>query len=310
MRVQHLWARISVALFGLLLGLFGPAAAQAGKVTASILSVNLKNPVSAAGNGVSQITFSVYSPGIGRQANIGTNPAGISVSSSPGVDKYKGIGGTQAGLNVSFVGNNVVNITLTPLRVYRPGENVRFTLTVQGTNTVRITSAMGGAAPRWFDNSSPPKALTPGPTLPGFTVNTRDAEYIAYNDTDSAFTITNLQYLPSITQSQFDSIDLDAVLAQTPNLPGIPMPSGGVFDQTGLPDPEPGNLFAAVGQLVDPTDNMVVGSFAEAVVAPVPEPGSITLALIGLGVLGAVQLRRRVRPGRGGLGIASSDVMA
>src|SRR5437868_5072849 len=114
MRVQHLWARISVALIGLLLGLFGPAAAQAGKVTASILSVNLKNPVAANGNGVSQITFTVYSTGIGRQANIGTNPAGISVSSMPGVNRYKGAGGTQAGLNVGFVGNDVVNITLTP----------------------------------------------------------------------------------------------------------------------------------------------------------------------------------------------------
>jgi hypothetical protein len=310
MRVQHLWARISVALIGLLLGLFGPAAAQAGTVTASILSVNLKNPVTANGNGVSQITFSVFSRGIGRQANLGTNPAGISVSSMPGVDKYKGIGGTQAGLNVAFVGNDVVNITLTPLRVYRPGENVRFTLTVQGTNTVRITSAMGGTAPMWFDNSSPPRALTPRPTLPGFTVNTSDAEYIAYNDTDSAFAISNLQYLPNITQSQFDSIDLDAVLAPPPTLPGIPLSPGGIFDQMGLPDPEPGNLFAAVGQLVDPTDNTVVGSFGEAVVTSVPEPGSITLTLIGLGVLGAVQLRGRVRPGRGGLGIAPSNVMA
>src|SRR5579883_465562 len=204
MRVQHLWARISVALIGLLSGLVAPTDAQAGRVVASILSVNLTNPVTANGNGVSQITFSVYSPGIGRQANIGTSPAGISVSSSPGVNRYGGIGGTQAGLNVGFAGNYVVNITLTPLRVYRPGENVRFTLTVQGTNTIRITSAMGGSAPMWFDNSSPPRALRPGPTLPGFTVNPRDAEYIAYNDTGSAFAITNLQYLPNITQSRFD----------------------------------------------------------------------------------------------------------
>jgi hypothetical protein len=310
MRVQHLWARISVAVLGLLLGLFGPATAQAAKVQATILSVNLKNPVAANGNGVSQITFSVESPGIGRRENIGTNPADISVSSRPGADRYHGAGGTQAGLDVGFVGKDVVNITLTPLRVYRPGENVRFTLTVQGTNTIQIASAINGTqAPMWFDNSSPPRTLRPGPTPPGLTVNPRDAEYLAYNNTDSAFRITNLGYLPDMTQSQFDSIDLDAVLAQTPNLPGITLSPGGTFDQTGLPDPQPGNLFAAVGQLVDPTDNNVVGSFAEAVVTAVPEPRSITLMLVGLGVLGAVPLRAMVRPGRGGLGTAPSHVM-
>lgn len=280
---------------GIAFGLFACAenAAQGGVITASILSVNLTNPVTTMGNGLSQITFSLFSPGIGREANLGTSPADISVSSSPGVDRYAGIGGTQAGLNVSFVGRDVVNVTLTPLRVYRPGENARFTLTVRGRNTVRIVSAMGGMPPMWFDNSSPPVKLRPGPTLPGFTVNTRDADYTAYNDLDTAFGIQNLQYFPDITQSVFDSLDLDAVLAESPGPPVIPLPSGGFFGQPGLPDPRPGNLFAATGQLLDPTDTMVVGSFKEAVVTgPVPEPASITLALLGLATSAAFKFRR------------------
>jgi hypothetical protein len=203
-------------------------------------------------------------------------------------------------LNVSFVSADAVNITLTPTRVYKPGENVNFTLTVQGTNTIRIVPGVRigqrtvGGPPMWFDNGSPTAKLTPGPTLPGFAAVIRDAEYTAYNDLDDPFAVQNLRYLPDITQADFDAIDLDAVLAQSPNPPGILLsPGGGTFDQTGLPDPQPGDLFAAVGQLFDSTDTMVLGSFKEAVVtAPIPEPGSILLVLIGLGTLGAYRLRR------------------
>ncbi len=272
--------------------IFGANAAQASKVTAAILGVNLPNPVSMEGNGVSQITFTLSGRGIGN------NPERIGVSSTA-PNRY-GDKNAQAGLSVVFVSADAVNITLTPTRVYKPGENVNFTLTVQGTNTIRIVPGVRiglrtvGGPPMWFDNGSPPTKLTPGPTLPGFAAVIRDAEYTAYNDLDDPFAIQNLRYLPDITQAAFDAIDLDAVLAQSPNPPGILLsPGGGIFDQTGLPDPQPGDLFAAVGQLFDSTDTMLLGSFKEAVVtAPVPEPESILLVLIGLATLGAYRLRR------------------
>jgi hypothetical protein len=274
--------------------IFGANAALASRITASILSVDLPNPVSMAGNGVSQITFTLSSRGIGN------NPQRIGVSST--APNRFGDRNAQAGLNVSFVSADAVNITLTPTRIYKPGENVQFTLTVQGTNTIRIVPGVRiglqtvGGPPMWFDNSTPPAKLTPGPTLPGFAAVTRDAEYTAFNDLDDPFSIQNLQYLPDITQAAFDAIDLDAVLAQSPNPPGILLsPGGGMFDQTGLPDPQPGDLFAAVGQLFDSSGTMLLGSFKEAVVtAPIPEPASILLVLVGLAALGACGLRSRL----------------
>jgi hypothetical protein len=268
--------------------IFGAKAAQATVITASILSVNLPNPLPAGGNGVSQITFTLASTGIGD------NPGRIGVSSTA-PNRY-GDQNAQAGLNVTKVSADAVNVTLTPTRVYKPGENVDFTLTVQGRTPVGIRAGVRiglrtiGGPPAWFDNSTPPAAITPRPTLPGFGVITRDAEYTAYNDLDAPFSIQHLQYFPDITQAEFDAIDLDAVLAQSSTPPGILLsPDGGTFDQPGLPDPQPGHLFAAVGQLFDSSGTVVLGAFKEAVVtAPTPEPGSLVLVLIGLATLVAL----------------------
>ena len=99
------------------------------------------------GNGVSQITFTLSGRGIGN------NPERISVSSTA-PNRY-GDKNAQAGLNVSFVSADAVNITLTPTRVYKPGENVNFTLTVQGSNTIRIVPGVRiglrtvGGPPMW-----------------------------------------------------------------------------------------------------------------------------------------------------------------
>ena len=91
--------------------IFGATVAQAGVITGSILSVNLTNPLPMTRNGVSQITFTLFSSGIGN------NPGRISVSSTA-PNRY-GDQNTQAGLNVSFVTVDAVNITLTPTRVYK-----------------------------------------------------------------------------------------------------------------------------------------------------------------------------------------------
>lgn len=56
--------------------IFGAKAAQATVITASILSVDLPNPLPAGGSGVSHITFTLASTGIGD------NP-GASVSAVP-----------------------------------------------------------------------------------------------------------------------------------------------------------------------------------------------------------------------------------
>jgi hypothetical protein len=258
-------------------------------VKQATLNVNLVNPVTAAGDGLSQIQFSVQSPGIGLRDKDGNFITPISVSSTA-PNRYVG-GGVQAGVQVAFSSTNVVDITLTPLRVYRPGENVQFSLTVGGTNSIRITgNDTGGSRPVWFNNGTPPKALAKGPILPGFMVTTKDADYTAYDDLDDPYSIQNLQIFPDITQSTFDAIDLNAVLAESPN-PASPAQlidlsaDGGSFDDPGLPDPAPGDVFAAVGQLVDPSDDQIIGSFAEGVTTEVPEPASLALLLIGLGVL-------------------------
>jgi len=86
--------------------IFGATVAQAGVITGSILSVNLTNPLPMTGNGVSQITVTLFSSGIGN------NPGRISVGSTA-PDRY-GDQNAQAGLNVSFVTADAVNITLTP----------------------------------------------------------------------------------------------------------------------------------------------------------------------------------------------------
>jgi len=295
------WRTVVLAA-GLAFGLCAAGGAQAGVITASILSVDLKNPVVAAGNGVSQITFSFASNGIGRLANIGTEPADISVSSMPGINRYVGVSGEQAGLRVSFATTNAVNLTLTPLRVYRPNENVRFTFRVRETNTIRIPgrivfgSTVLTEPPAWFDNSTPAVQLNPGPKLPGFKVITRDAEYIAYNDLDTAFATGNLQYFPDITQTAFDSIDLDAVLAEPPTTsPIVLSPDGGTFVQTGLADPQPDDLFAVTGQIIDPTDDFVLGSFKEAVVTAAPTPGPLALTPVWLVALASVKRLRLYR---------------
>jgi hypothetical protein len=286
---SHLLVRRLVAPV-IIVVLAGPfeTVAHARRQRASILEVNLTNPV-AMGNNVSAITFTVMNTGIGRMANLGMLPADISVTSPDGL-RYQSMK-LQAGLNVTFVGMDIVNLQLVPLRGYRAGDNVQFRVRVDRPGGVRIISGMGGMPPMWFDAGNPVVKLNPGPKLPGFEVVLNDAEYIAYNDGDASFSIANLQYAPDITQSEFDAIDLDAVLAQTPALPGIPLAPGGNFSQPDLPDPQPGHLFAAYGMLLDPLYGSVVGSYKHAVVT-VPESSSSALALAAITTLIVIAPRR------------------
>lgn len=69
-------------------------------------------------------------------------------------------------------------------------------------------------------------------------------------------------------------------------------------DFANLPDPDPGNLFIADGQLLDQSGN-VIGAFAEGVqVAAVPEPSSLVLLVAGLALILPIDRRRLAARGR------------
>ena len=130
-------------LLGVVLALggviFGVTAAQATVITASILSVNLPNPLPAGGNGVSQITFTLASTGIGNNpGRTGQQYCAQSLRRPERPSRFE----------VAFISADAVNITLTPTKVYKPGENVNFTLTVQGRTPVGIVRASGSVCER------------------------------------------------------------------------------------------------------------------------------------------------------------------
>ena len=272
--------------WGLLLTLVaigvGNFTARAG-VSDSVLNVNLTNP----GSAVSIVTFSVMSPGIGTKLSsflAGTAGSPISVSSPAGQpNRLPTIGGPGSGADVqlSFIGKDIVGVTLIPLKVW--SGNIQFVLTAYNTNQIRIVNSSVKVA--WFNNATPPTALATGPRLPGFTVVTRDADYTAYNDLDTAFGIQNLIFFPDLTPSAFAALDLSSVLAAPPDpsLPSFTLSTSTSADFPGLPDPAPGDFFAAEGQILDPSSGLVIGAFADGVQTVVPEPSTLALLLAGLG---------------------------
>ena len=296
--MTHAWLVILLVAAVLNVGI---APAHAG-VQNALLNANLRNP----GSAVSQVQFFVFSSGLGdrvKDALQNNKPIPITVSSPLGQpDRFAAIGGGQAGLDVSFVGQDMVKVTLTPTKVWIATENVQFNMVVTRANSVRILSTQFGAQPPiWFNAATPPTAIRPAPRLPGFTISTvADAEFTLFNDLADAFRIQNLLFLPSITQSAFDALDLEALLAAAfdSSLPSFVMSASTLTDFPRLPDPDPGNLFAAEFQLLDPVDGVVVGAFATGI-QPVPEPGAVSLMLVGLAT-GAVVLRvrRRATPPR------------
>jgi hypothetical protein len=287
-------------LFGSLIFLLGAASHAGAKPQKAVLEVDLKNP----GDKVAQIVFYLYTPGHTLSSS---EIAGITVDAPVGPNQRQNLFPPNTGAVVvqGTKAGDVVKVTLTPIRVYQANQNVKFALTVPTSASIRILNGQvnnnsneAGAPPAWYNNdgNGPPGTtgteLTPGPKLPGFQVNTKDAAYTAYNDGDPSLGIRNLQFLPNLTQSQFDGLDLDAILAETP---GSPIPeltppwTSATFPN--LPDPDPGNYFTAEGQMVDLSGN-VVGSFVDAV-QTVPEPSPLILAVTGLAGLLTVCRRRR-----------------
>lgn len=292
--MTHTW--LVILLMAVIVN-FGSSPADAG-VQNALLNVNLRNP----GSAVSQAQFYVFSPGLGDRVKDGLQngtPIPISVISPPGmVDRFKDLGGGQAGLNASFVGKDIVKLTLTPTKVWGATENVQFIMTVEGANSARILSTQFGAQPPvWFNNATPPAAIRPAPRLPGFTIATvRDADFALFNDLADPFGIQNLLFLPNITESAFDSLNLEALLAAAfdPSLPSFSMSPSTFADFPGLPDPDLGRILAAEFQLLDPSDGVVVGAFAAGVESvPEPAPALLMLMAAAVGVLLLLVIRLR-----------------
>jgi hypothetical protein len=261
-----------------------PALANVAK---ALLNVDLANP----GSTVSSITFYVMSPGIGTKVQ---NGSPISVISPPGTsNRFTAANGIQAGLATTFIGKDVVKVTLTPLKVWGPMDNIQFIMTVANTNNIRIvtTAGFGAQPPSWLNNNNPMTAITPRPRLPGFQVTTKDADFMLFNDDPDNFGVQNLSFMPNITESAFDMLDLDSLLAMTSG-PSFALNSMTSQDFPNEPDPDLGNVFAAEEQIFDTSGSatpLLVGAFAEGV-ETTPEPS--TLALFGIAVSALVFSRR------------------
>jgi hypothetical protein len=265
-------------------------------VKQAILEVDLKNP----GVSVSAISFFFYQPG-----RLYINLDNVYVSSPPGkADRFAGAGSVvlQASPTDYNKDTGLYGALLTPLQTFKPGQNIQFVMTVPDVNGISIMNgaimkgdgSIVGGAPQWFDNGNPPQPINPGPKLPGFKVQTKDADYTVYNDPDDPFGIDNLQFLPNIAMAQFDSLDLDAVLDETPNSDLALSALSSFADFPNLPDPEPGNLFIAEGQLLDAAGDPI-GAFAEGVQVGIPEPSTTLLFSGGLAMLAAIARNRRPR---------------
>jgi PEP-CTERM motif len=282
------------------------ASHAAANVKEAVLEVDLKNP----GAKISQIQFVIQSMQLTNNIinSISVQTPGVPINSAKNLFKT---GSLTFDRQPKI---DAVQLTLTPIKVFGPNQNVTFLMTVPGLNSLNILSGtinnngnILGGAPAWFNNDSPPKQLVPGPTLPGFKVVTKDAAYTIYGDSNQPFGIQNLTFLPNITESQFDALNLDAVIAEEPNasLPDIPLLSSSA-SFTGLPDPAPGNLFIAVGQILDTSGN-VIGAFAEGVQTQgVPEPSTGILLAVGLAGLLAVGWLRRRRDRKGDFTMTAS----
>jgi hypothetical protein len=265
--------------------------APANMVTKAVLEVDLKNP----GNSVSGLNFYIQ-PSKTTQAIIDA----ITVDDPKVMNRYNPDTNTPNG-PVEITSDPIASfVVLSPIRVYRPTERVTFKMTVPMVNSVRVSGLINNNGridsepPKWFNNNTPITEITPGPILPGFKIVT-DAQYTIYSNPDTPFGFQNLQFFPNLTESQFDALDLDSFV-DAPFDPSLPSMSF-LTDQavfSGLPDPDPGNYFVAVGQILD-TSGQVVGAFAHAVQV-VPEPSSLLLTTTGLaGLLGIVGRRRLAR---------------
>ena len=276
-KLQKIFGYIRLAGF-VLISVFGalPHRADAGKVKQAVMELDLKNP----GQTVSAVSFYIDASKLTK-----TQQDGIDVSSPAGQRNLFPAGSVTFDKRIANIGSTSVEylqITLTPIKAWQQNQNIQFIVTVPGVDGVSIfdtaTTVDGtvyGGPPQWFNNGTPPKPITPGPKLPGFMAKPKDTDYTVFNDTADPFGIDNLQFLPNITMSQFDALNLDSVLGETPTMALDLTAAQSSADFPDLPDPDPGNLFIAEGQLLNLSDSPI-GAFAEGVQV-VPEPSSLIL---------------------------------
>ena len=267
-----------------------PALVLAGSVSApglllanivrTVTNVNLTNNTSAS---IAQIQFDLTSKGIGTLFQMDKDNVAFGTPTA-GPNK----GPQRFDLNVAFVGMDQVRVTLSALKLFAPGEQVVFQGILPGTRQVRISRVS------WSNDKG--QVLRPLPSLPGFQVVMNDLQYSPFNDTDDPFGIQNLLFMTDISPEAFDALDLDAIFSEPRNLslPAFLLSAGSSTDFPGLGDPLPGDFFAALGQIVDTSGN-VVGSFIQGVELA-PEPRSLTLLILGL--CGAAAIISRYRMSR------------
>jgi len=271
----------------LVLAAAGPGAAVA-TVRRTVMSVDIPNNTTSD---VAQVRFLLQSPGIGTllQNENAKQPPGTPVAVGPD---------NRFIPTVSFVGADVVRVDIDAIKVIKPGERLKFTVSVAGARQIRLSFT--GIAPAftggWFSAVGGMTPLRPALRLPGFSVVTKDLAYTIYDDLDDPFGIRNLEFFPDITVPEFDAIDLDAILAEAFDgaLQSFSLSAMDFREFLGLPDPGPSHMFAAVGQILD-TSGEVIGAFAHGV-EMVPWPGSAMLLSLGL-ISAAAATRWRNRAG-------------
>lgn len=273
--------------------------ACADKVKQAVMEVDLKNP----GQTVSSISFYIDATSLTK-----AQQDGIDVRSPPGQrnlfpDQSRDVLFDRRIANLGNKSVEYLQITLTPIKAWQ--NNIQFVVTVPGADNITIfdvaTTVDGtkyGGPPQWLNNDDPRKAITPGPDLPGFVAKPKDTDYTVFNDTADPFGIDNLQFLPNITMSQFDALNLDSVIGETPTMNLDLTPSQSYADFPGLPDPDPGNLFIAEGQFLN-LSGQPIGAFAEGVqVEAVAEPPAFILLATALAALFPIARRCRIARGK------------
>ncbi len=125
---------------------------------------------------------------------------------------------------------------------------------------------------------------------------------------DAPFIVQNLTFLSNLTETQFDALDLDAILAGTLPPGTTPAPnfelissdsSSGLFPSAQpfidpFAEPAPGLFDVALGQMFDP-DTGTLSAFIDGYQGAVPLPSTAWLFASGLGLYTLVRWRGRRR---------------
>lgn len=206
-------------------------------------------------------------------------------------------------------------------RLFQPGDEVTFTVALRGRQEMGFPrvppprfktpgglwrTGDGGAT----GNSSDGSVKLTGAVAnfdPSFTLF-NDLDITDYGGTDAPFEIRNLRFIDNMPESAFDALNLRPVYdesfqsrlphidlsSSTATMPSFPDAAYTFFDP--FSEPDLGNFVGAYGQIYDLSSGNVVAAFlygAKAVA--VPEPGILATLGAGVGILFALECRRRVR---------------